>query len=207
MANPNSSDRFDSTLDDRTDDLNADSNDIEDGDSNEDNDNDNSDSGIGSSSADSDSSDDGLSSDSGADADTDGNRDGSQTMVISSRSDRKRTREQRQGGSDRRQGRDRRDAITGSSDSSGADGDKRGYQFDHDGDVVTNLRRVRHGISKSETIDKGETWSFDGVNLIQTELTRLGTEVSTYADSNADSIFTRIRESFTPFSSGNTPLA
>lgn len=130
-------------------------------------------------------------------------RDNSQETPLSSRGERKRSREQRHAGTEHG---DRRDAITGTSDSASSEDHRTGYQFDFKNDVVTNLRRVRQGISRSESIEKGESWSFDGTTLIQTEQNRRGTEVSTYADNDGDSVFTRIGESFTPFAGGTPPL-
>lgn len=110
--------------------------------------------------------------------------------------DRRRQRRQRGHGGGRSGGeRGSRDVITGS-------GDNRGYRFDTNGDTVLNLRRVRRGVSRLETIEPGETWRFDGVHLIQTEQQSLGTSVTTYGDSDGDRLFSRIGETFTPLAGG-----
>ena len=68
------------------------------------------------------------------------------------------------------------------------------YRFDLVNGQVTNLQEFDDGRWKSERIDYDETWTFDGTNLIKTETERYGSEISTFADSNGDGIFTKISE-------------
>lgn len=68
------------------------------------------------------------------------------------------------------------------------------YRFDLVNGQVVNLQEFDDGRWQSERIDAGETWTFDGVNLIKTEREGYGSEISTYADPNADGVFTKISE-------------
>lgn len=68
------------------------------------------------------------------------------------------------------------------------------YRFDLVNGQVVNLQELDDGRWQSERIDVNETWTFDGVNLIKTEREGSGSEISTYADPNADGVFTKISE-------------
>ena len=110
-----------------------------------------------------------------------------------------------------------RDAITGlhdnpeaSSDSdndsgsnSGADGGSLDqYRFSANNGKVTNLQEFDGGRWHSERIDGSESWSFDGTNLIKTEIGSHGTSISSFGDLDGDGIFTRNTISSSPLSSG-----
>ncbi len=115
------------------------------------------------------------------------------------------------GSSSRRRGRSRRgpdddrsrnrseedDSIIGSSGSS-----RRGYTFELDNDVVTNLRRVKkNGRIKRERIEAGESWVFNKETgeLVHSEIYANGTEVSVYTGPAVGELFTRASENFVPF--------
>ena len=92
-------------------------------------------------------------------------------------------------------------------------GSRKGYTFllDEAG-LISELRRVRPGRSRLERIEDGESWLFKpsttgsgSGELVKTETYTTGTEVSTYTDANNDGIFTRISETFIPFSSASNP--
>ena len=70
------------------------------------------------------------------------------------------------------------------------------YRFNLVNGQVTNLQEYDDGTWRRERIEANETWSFDGTNLIQTERERGGREISTFADSNGDGIYTLVSEVF-----------
>ena len=97
-----------------------------------------------------------------------------------------------------------RDPITGEASRSpsqtrnheGSDG----YRFTPNKDgQVTNLQEYEDGQWKYEDRDSDETWSFNGKDLIKTEVKRYGMEVSTYSDGDGDQLFTKVSERFVPF--------
>lgn len=71
------------------------------------------------------------------------------------------------------------------------------YRFDLVNGQVTNLQEYDDGRWQQERIEANETWTFDGTNLIQTERDSGGREISTFADTNGDGIFTKVSEVFT----------
>ncbi|MGA0040916.1 MAG: hypothetical protein ACO3NZ_13810 [Pirellulales bacterium] len=73
-----------------------------------------------------------------------------------------------------------------------------GYRFDLVNGEVVNLQEFDDGRWKNERIDRNESWTFNGTNLIQEEAKRSGTEVTTYSDPNGDGIFTQLSEVFNP---------
>ena len=75
----------------------------------------------------------------------------------------------------------------------GHDGDD-AHRFELVNGQVTNLQEFDDGRWTIEQIDANETWTFDGTNLIKTEHEGYGSEISIYADPNADGIFTKINE-------------
>jgi len=101
------------------------------------------------------------------------------------------------GNRDRSGDRDHYDSITGR-DRDGNDRDH-GYERDRDqvrftlnGDKVTNVQEYDDGVWQAERLEKGETWTFDGTNLIHQEREHGGLQSSTYTDSDGDGIFTAI---------------
>jgi hypothetical protein len=116
------------------------------------------------------------------------------------------------GNRDRSGDRDHYDSITGR-DRDGNDRDHggdndfdHGYERDRDqvrftlnGDKVTNVQEYDDGVWQAERLEKGETWTFDGTNLIHQEREHGGLQTSTYTDSDSDGIFTAITGSSDTF--------
>jgi uncharacterized protein YkuJ len=116
------------------------------------------------------------------------------------------------GNRDRSGDRDHYDSITGR-DRDGNDRDHggdndfdHGYERDRDqvrftlnGDKVTNVQEYDDGVWQAERLEKGETWTFDGINLIHQEREHGGLQTSTYTDSDGDGIFTAITGSSDTF--------
>jgi hypothetical protein len=63
---------------------------------------------------------------------------------------------------------------------------------------VTQLEEFEKGRWHRETIKSNESWTFDGSRLIEREVKRLGTTVTSYGDADKDGIFTKIGTSFEP---------
>ena len=78
-----------------------------------------------------------------------------------------------------------------------------GYRFDLVNGEVVNLQEFDDGRWKNERIDRNESWTFDGTNLIQEETKRSGTKVSTYSDPDGDGIYLETREVFDPLIGGS----
>ena len=101
-------------------------------------------------------------------------------------------------------GRSQDDPIIGSSGSSSSG--RRGYTFELEDGLVTNLRRVKDdGRIKRERIEAGESWVFNQETgeLVHSEIYANGTEVSIYTGTAVGQLFTRVSESFVPFSDGD----
>lgn len=103
-----------------------------------------------------------------------------------------------------------RDVVTGIGSGSGSSYPSYGsngsledsYRFSLVNGQVTNLQEYEKGRWKNEKIDRGESWSFDGTNLIQQEIKRYGMEVSTYSDFDGDGVFSKVSEVFNPAFAG-----
>lgn len=73
-----------------------------------------------------------------------------------------------------------------------------GYRFSLVNGQVSNLQEYERGRWKNETIDRNESWAFDGTNLIQQEIKRYGMQTTTYSDPDGDGIFSKGTETFSP---------
>jgi hypothetical protein len=79
-------------------------------------------------------------------------------------------------------------------------GAAKGYLFDIQNGVVTGVSEYEHGFVETESIDRNETYSFDGSVVTKIETERYGVETSTYADSNGDGIYEKVSHAWTPTS-------
>ena len=73
-----------------------------------------------------------------------------------------------------------------------------GYRFNLVNGQVSGLKEYDDGRWKNERIDRNESLSFDGINLIQQEFKRYGTEVTTFSDADGDGVFSKVSEVFNP---------
>lgn len=101
------------------------------------------------------------------------------------------------------------DAVTGIGSGSGNGSSyppygssEESYRFTLANGQVTNLQEYEKARWKNETIDRNESWSFDGINLIQQEIKSYGIKVSTYSDPDMDGAFSKVSEVFNPTLSG-----
>lgn len=72
------------------------------------------------------------------------------------------------------------------------------YRFKLVDGKVTQLEEFDDGRWKSERIRSNESWTFDGSRVIEREVKRLGTTVTSYGDADKDGIFTKIGTSIEP---------
>lgn len=63
------------------------------------------------------------------------------------------------------------------------------YQFTISGNAVTAVYKVEGGRVKLEHMDSDETWTFDGSNVVKTEMSDGRLETTTYADVDGDGLF------------------
>lgn len=99
-----------------------------------------------------------------------------------------------------------RDSLTGLSSGAAASGStpkpsaipEDSYRFLLVDGKVTQLEEFEKGRWQRETIKSNESWTFDGSRLIEREVKRLGTTVTSYGDADKDGIFTKIGTSFEP---------
>ncbi len=71
-------------------------------------------------------------------------------------------------------------------------GDDQFSRCTRSGDTVKEAQEHNEVTWKAERLEKGETWTFDGTNLIHQEREHGGLQTSTYTDSDGDGIFTAI---------------
>lgn len=72
----------------------------------------------------------------------------------------------------------------------------KGLQFPIVNNQVTQVLEIDHnGRQKQESIDRNETYSLDGRDVIKTEVERDGVEITRYSDANGDGIFVKVSES------------
>ena len=99
-----------------------------------------------------------------------------------------------------------RDSLTGLSSGAAGSGStpkpsaipEDSYRFLLVDGKVTQLEEFEKGRWQRETIKSNESWTFDGSRLIEREVKRLGTTVTTFGDADKDGIFTKIGTSFEP---------
>lgn len=72
----------------------------------------------------------------------------------------------------------------------------KGYQFTISGDSMTAIYEVERGHVKLERMDNDETWTFDGANVIQTEMDHGRLETTTYSDVNGDGLFVKASKTY-----------
>ena len=71
----------------------------------------------------------------------------------------------------------------------------KGYRFTIDSsNAVTAVYEIEKGRTKLEKLDSNETWSFDGTFVTKTEIDDDETEVTTYADTDGDGVYTKVSE-------------
>lgn len=83
----------------------------------------------------------------------------------------------------------------GSHSTTGRPQAEKGYRFSLDADgEVTGVQKVENGRTRAEKIDRNETWTFDGQDLVQTETRRDKVEIELYRDTDQDGLFQSVLE-------------
>ncbi len=72
----------------------------------------------------------------------------------------------------------------------------KGYQFTVLNGAVTAVYEIKNGRVKFEKMDRDETWTVDGANIIKTESEHGRIETTTYSDINGDGIFAKMSKSY-----------
>ena len=72
----------------------------------------------------------------------------------------------------------------------------KGYQFTVLNGAVTAVYEIKNGRAKFEKMDRDETWTVDGTNIIKTESEHGRIETTTYSDINGDGIFAKMSKSY-----------
>lgn len=72
----------------------------------------------------------------------------------------------------------------------------KGYQFNIVNGTVSAVYEIKNGRSKLKGMDRDETWSVDGGNIIKTEVEHGRIETTVYSDMNGDGIFTKLSKSY-----------
>ena len=76
----------------------------------------------------------------------------------------------------------------------------KGYQFTVLNGAVTAVYEIKNGRAKFEKMDREETWTVDGANIVKTESEHGRIETTIYSDINGDGIFAKISKSYLPAS-------
>jgi len=72
---------------------------------------------------------------------------------------------------------------------------RKGYKFTFDSNnAVTAVYEIEKGRAKLEKLDSDETWSFDGTFVTRMEIDDDETEITTFADTDGDGIYTKVNE-------------
>lgn len=72
----------------------------------------------------------------------------------------------------------------------------KGYQFTVLNGAVTAVYEIKNGRAKFEKMDRDETWSVDGANIVKTETEHGRVETTIYTDINGDGIFAKMSKSY-----------
>ena len=72
----------------------------------------------------------------------------------------------------------------------------KGYQFTVLNGAVTAVYEIKNGRAKFEKMDRDETWTVDGANIVKTESEHGRIETTIYSDINGDGIFAKMSKSY-----------
>jgi hypothetical protein len=72
----------------------------------------------------------------------------------------------------------------------------KGYQFTVLNGAVTAVYEIKNGRAKFEKMDRDETWTVDGANIVKTESEHGRIETTIYSDINGDGIFAKTSKSY-----------
>lgn len=72
----------------------------------------------------------------------------------------------------------------------------KGYQFTVLNGVVSAVYEIKNGRVKFEKMDRDETWTVDGANIVKTEAEHGRVETTVYSDIDGDGIFAKMSKSY-----------
>ncbi len=72
----------------------------------------------------------------------------------------------------------------------------KGYKFNIANGAVTAVYEIKNGRAKFEKMDRDETWTVDGANIVKTESEHGRIETTIYSDINGDGIFAKMSKSY-----------
>ncbi|MEY3409730.1 MAG: Serralysin precursor [Pseudomonadota bacterium] len=72
----------------------------------------------------------------------------------------------------------------------------KGYQFTVVNGAVTALYEIKNGRAKFEKMDRDESWSVDGNNIVKTETEHGRIETTIFSDIDGDGIFAKMSKSY-----------
>lgn len=78
------------------------------------------------------------------------------------------------------------------------------YQFDVQSGQVVAAYETENGRTKQEHLDWNETYTVSGSQIVKTETSRYGQEITTYADDDANGLFVKVSEQWVPAGNTNT---
>ena len=72
----------------------------------------------------------------------------------------------------------------------------KGYQFTVVNGAVTAVYEIKNGRAKFEKMDRDESWSVDGNNIVKTETEHGRVETTVYSDIDGDGVFAKMTKSY-----------
>ncbi|MEY5021900.1 MAG: Serralysin precursor [Pseudomonadota bacterium] len=72
----------------------------------------------------------------------------------------------------------------------------KGYQFTVVNGAVTAVYEIKNGRAKFEKIDRDESWSVDGNNIVKTETEHGRIETTIFSDIDGDGIFAKMSKTY-----------
>jgi Ca2+-binding RTX toxin-like protein len=72
----------------------------------------------------------------------------------------------------------------------------KGYKFNIQNGLITSVYEIKNGRSKLEGIDRDESWTLDGNQVVKSEYDDGRLETSVYADTDGDGIYTRVSKTY-----------
>ena len=72
----------------------------------------------------------------------------------------------------------------------------KGYQFTVVNGAVTAVYEIKDGRAKFEKMDRDESWSVDGNNIVKTETEHGRVETTVYSDIDGDGVFSKMTKSY-----------
>ena len=82
----------------------------------------------------------------------------------------------------------------------------KGYQFTVLNGAVSAVYEIKNGRMKFEKMDRDETWTVDGANIVKTDMEHGRAEITVYSDLDGDGIFAKMSKSYPAANLSQTPV-